>query len=196
MRPVFKERLHYATYIQGATSSCDLSPRSDFICDLSPRSNFFYCDLSHRSDFIYCDLPPPPPPRSDSIYCDLSPRSDSIYCDLSHRSDSFYCDLSPRSDSIYCDLSPASKPNPTFQDLLPSPGWSFCMFYLVIILFVHVAKRCLFILAGTRGLRSRFSLPRVEIKKSLPVLNFFFQSSILLSVHALAFDPLIGLSET
>ena len=90
--------------------------------------------------------------------CDhLSPRSDLIimrpvFKERHHHATCLQgatssCDLSSRSDSIYCDLSPASKPKPTSQDLPPSPGWSFCMFYLVIIIICeHVAKRCLFIL--------------------------------------------------
>ena len=91
------------------------------------------------------------------------------------------CDLSPRSDSLYCDLSPASKPKPTFQDLPPSPGWSFCMFYLVIIiiifscceaLFIHIVFLCTFY-------TSLFCLRSHVFSHGLTYLPVSFSSTIL-----------------
>ena len=140
MRPVFKEGLHYATCLQGGTSSCDLSSRRDFIM----RPPVFKEGLHHATCL-----------QGATSLCDLYSRSDFIMRPVSQKQLHLsICDLSPSSDSIliYCDLSPASKPNPTFQDLPPSPGWSFCMFYLVIFiicscceaLFIHIVFLCTF----------------------------------------------------
>ena len=147
MRSVFKDGLHHAICLQGGTSLCDLSSRRDFIMRpvFKKRRHHAIClpgatsscdHLSPRSDLIM--RPPVFKKRHHHATCLQGATS--------------LCDLSSRSDSIHCDLCPASKPKPTSQDLPPSPGWSFCRFYLVIIiicscceaLFIHIVFLCTF----------------------------------------------------
>ena len=142
-----------ATCLPGGTSSCDLSS-----------GGTSSCDLSSRSDFI---MRPVFKERLHHTTTCLQEATSS-------------CDLSSRSDSIYCDLSPASKPNPTFQDLPPSPGWSFCMFYLVVIIIcsccealsIHIVFLCTFY-------NSLFCLRSHVFSHGLTYLPVSFSSTIL-----------------
>ena len=110
--------------------------------------------------------------------CDLSSRRDfnmrSVFKKRLHHATCL------QGGTSSCDLSPASKPKPTFQDLPSSPGWSFCMFYLVIIiicscceaLFIHIVFLCTFY-------TSLFCLRSHVFSHGLTYLPVSFSSTIL-----------------
>ena len=164
MRPVFKEGLHYATCLQGGTSSRDLSSRRDFIMRSPVSKERLHhaitclqgrtssCDLSSRKDFIMRPvfkegLHHATCLQGETSSCDhLSPRSDFIMRPpvFKKRHHHATC-LQGETPIIATCLQRQSLSQPVKISLHPRAGRFVCFIWL-LSLFVHVAKRCLFIL--------------------------------------------------